>query len=342
MSLFKQIESLRIQFIEELKGAATSKDLESLKTKYLGKKGPVADLMLELKHCKADERPQFGQLINHLKEELSSHCEHSLARIKSQELEVQLEREWLDFGMPGRKKNLGRLHPVTQMLQRVLDILIGMGFSVQLGPDVDTDYYNFGGLNFAPNHPARDMQDTFYFSPELLLRTHTSNVQVHIMEEEKPPIRIIAPGRCFRNENISARSHVFFHQVEGIYIDQGVSFADLMATMEEFISRLLGEKVEARFRPSYFPFVEPGLEVDIRCTRCRGEGCRICKQTGWLEILGAGMVHPNVLKLAKIDPEVYTGYAWGIGIERLAILCYDIPDIRMFTENDLRFLEQFS
>ena len=237
---------------------------------------------------------------------------------------------------------MGRKHPITQMLEKLLDILIGMGFSVQLGPDVDTDYYNFEGLNFAPDHPARDMQDTFYFSPELLLRTHTSNVQVHIMEEEKPPIRIVAPGRSFRNETISARSHVFFHQVEGIYIDKGVSFADLMATLEEFISKLFGEKIEARFRPSYFPFVEPGLEVDIRCTRCRGEGCRICKHTGWLEILGAGMVHPNVLKKANIDPEVYTGYAWGIGIERLAILFYDIPDIRLFTENNLRFLEQFS
>jgi phenylalanyl-tRNA synthetase alpha chain len=342
MSLSDQIETLRFQFIEELKEAASSKDLESLKTKYLGKKGPVANLMLELKNCNIDERPHLGKLINHLKEELASHCDNSLVRIKSQEFEAQFAREWLDCSLPGRKKNLGRMHPVTQMLQRVLDILIGMGFSVQLGPDVDTDYYNFEGLNFPPDHPARDMQDTFYLSSGLLLRTHTSNVQVHMMEKSALPIRIIAPGRCFRNEDISARSHVFFHQVEGFYIDRGVTFADLMATMEEFISKLFGEKIEARFRPSYFPFVEPGLEVDIRCTRCRGEGCRICKHTGWLEILGAGMVHPNVLKFANIDPEVYTGYAWGMGIERLAINFYDIPDIRMFTENDLRFLEQFS
>jgi len=342
MSLSDQIETLRLQFIEELKETSSSKDLESLKVKYLGKKGPVANLMIELKNCTAEERPLLGKVINQLKEELSSHCDNSLARIKTEEYEAQFAREWVDYALPGRKKNLGRMHPVTQMLNRLLDILVGMGFSVQLGPDVDTDYYNFEGLNFAPDHPARDMQDTFYFSPDLLLRTHTSNVQVHIMEKEAPPIRIVAPGRCFRNENISARSHVFFHQVEGIYIDKGVSFADLMATMEEFISKLLGEKVEARFRPSYFPFVEPGVEVDVRCTRCKGEGCRICKHTGWLEILGAGMVHPNVLKEANIDPEVYTGYAWGIGIERLAINFYDIPDIRMFTDNDLRFLEQFS
>ncbi len=342
MALSDQIETLRFQFIEELKETRSSKDLESLKVKYLGKKGPVANLMVELKTCDAGERPQLGKLINQLKEELESHCDNSLARIKSQEFEAQFAREWLDASLPGRRQNLGRTHPVTQMLQRILDILIGMGFSVQLGPDVDTDYYNFEGLNFAADHPARDMQDTFYLSPDLLLRTHTSNVQVHVMEKMAPPIRIVAPGRCFRNENISARSHVFFHQVEGVYIDQGVTFADLMATMEEFIGKLLGEKVETRFRPSYFPFVEPGLEVDVRCTRCRGQGCRICKHTGWLEILGAGMVHPNVLKNANIDPEIYTGYAWGMGIERLAINFYDIPDIRMFTENDLRFLEQFS
>lgn len=341
MSLPDQIQQLRFHFLEELKASSTSKDLESIKIKYLGKKGPLTNLMIELKNCSPDERPHFGKLINDLKEELVGHCEHSLARIKSNELEAQFSREWLDTTLPGRRQNLGRMHPVTQMLQKVLDILIGMGFSIRLGPDVDTDYYNFEGLNFAKEHPARDMQDTFYLSSEWLLRTHTSNVQVHMMESAKPPIRIVAPGRCFRNENISARSHVFFHQVEGFYIDRDVTFADLMATMEEFIGKLFGEKIEARFRPSYFPFVEPGLEVDIRCTRCRGDGCKICKHTGWLEILGAGMVHPSVLKKGNIDSELYIGYAWGMGIERLAILFYDIPDIRMFTENDLRFLEQF-
>ena len=216
-----------------------------------------------------------------------------------------------------------------------------MGFSVQLGPDVDTDFYNFEGLNFALDHPARDMQDTFYLTTDLLLRTHTSNVQVHTMEKYEPPIRIIAPGRCFRNEDISARSHVFFHQVEGFYIDKGVTFADLFSTMDEFLEKLLGEKVETRYRPSYFPFVEPGLEVDVRCISCKGSGCRICKHTGWLEILGAGMVHPNVLKMGNIDPEKYSGYAWGMGIERLTMLLNDIRDIRLFTENDIRFLTQF-
>lgn len=341
MSLSQQIEELRCRFLEELQVTLTVKDIELLKVKYLGKKGPITSLMMELKNCPEGDRPHLGKWINDLKEELTLHCESSLARVKAEELTEQFSREWLDSTLPGRKAPLGREHPVQQMLQKVLDILIGMGFSIQYGPDVDTDYYNFEGLNFAKDHPARDMQDTFYLSEEWLLRTHTSNVQVHVMEENKPPIRIIAPGRCFRNENISARSHVFFHQVEGVYIDKGVTFADLLATMEEFISKLLGEKAEVRFRPSYFPFVEPGLEVDVRCTRCRGAGCRICKHTGWLEILGAGMVHPKVLEKGNIDPEVYTGYAWGLGIERLAILFFDIPDIRMFTENDMRFLEQF-
>lgn len=341
MALPDLISQLRFSFLDELNKSTTSKDLESLKVKYLGKKGPVVALMLELKGCSPEERPGLGKLINDLKEELSLHCDQSLARIKAEELSSQFAREWIDSTLPGRRRNLGKMHPIQQMLQKVLDILIGMGFSVRLGPDVDTDYYNFEGLNFAKDHPARDMQDTFYLSPELLLRTHTSNVQVHMMESSEPPIRIVAPGRCFRNENISARSHVFFHQVEGFYIDKNVTFADLMATMEEFISKLLGEKVQTRFRPSYFPFVEPGLEVDVLCTRCKGVGCRICKHTGWLEILGAGMVHPTVLEKGNIDPEVYTGYAWGLGIERLAINFYDIPDIRMFTENDIRFLEQF-
>lgn len=326
--------------MSELKEASHSKDLENLKVKYLGKKGPIQTLMVQLKNCPPDERPHFGKLINDLKEELLLHCDHSLARLKQAELNQRLKAEWIDATLPGRPRPQGKLHPITQAMNRIIDILIGMGFSVRLGPDVDSDYYNFGGLNFAPDHPARDMQDTFYLSPDLLLRTHTSNVQVHAMETLTPPIRIIAPGRCFRNEDISARSHVFFHQIEGFYIDKHVTFADLLSTMDEFLSKLLGA-TQTRYRPSYFPFVEPGLEVDVRCISCNGAGCRICKHTGWLEVLGAGMVHPNVLKKGNIDPEQYSGYAWGMGIERLTMLLSDIKDIRLFTENDVRFLEQF-
>ncbi len=340
-SLHDQIGELRSHFMNELKEAVHSRDLENLKVKYFGKKGPIQALMLELKHCTPEERPKLGKMINDLKEELLSHCDHSLARVKQTELNERLKEEWVDITLPGRCPSQGHIHPISQALNRILDILIGMGFSVQLGPDVDTDYYNFEGLNFALDHPARDMQDSFYFSSEWLLRTHTSNVQVHAMENYSPPIRIIAPGRCFRNEDISARSHVFFNQVEGFYIDRKVTFADLFSTMDEFLFKLLGEKVQTRYRPSYFPFVEPGLEVDVHCISCKGSGCRVCKHTGWLEILGAGMVHPNVLRKGKIDPERYSGYAWGMGIERLTMLLNDIRDIRLFTENDLRFLEQF-
>jgi phenylalanyl-tRNA synthetase alpha chain len=340
-SLHEQIGALRSHFISELKEASSSKDLESLKVKYLGKKGPIQALMMELKHCSSEERPHFGKLINDLKEELVAHCDHSLARLKQQEMEAQFQTEWIDPTLPGRRPFLGRSHPITQMMDEITAILVGMGFSVQLGPEVESDYYNFEGLNFAPDHPARDAQDTFYLGNDLLLRTHTTNVQVRTMEKYPPPLRVISPGRVYRNEDISARSHVFFHQLDGFYIDKNVTFADLLSMMDEFMNKLFGEKVETRFRPSYFPFVEPGMEVDVRCTACKGAGCRLCKHTGWLEILGAGMIHPNVLKKAGIDPEHYSGYAWGMGIERPLLLRSHIPDIRLFTQNDLRFLSQF-
>jgi phenylalanyl-tRNA synthetase alpha chain len=341
MSLHEQIGTLRSSFLQDLNTTLSVKDLEALKIKYLGKKGSIQALMVELKHCSQEDRPHMGKLINDLKEEVTSHCDHSLIRLSKQEMNARLEQEAIDPTLPGKTAFLGKTHPIHQMMDRVIDILIGMGFSVQYGPDVDTEFYNFEGLNFAPDHPARDMQDTFYLEENFLLRTHTSNVQVHTMEKYTPPIRVIAPGRCFRNEDISARSHVFFHQIEGFYIDRGVTFADLLSTMEDFLSKLLGEKVETRFRPSFFPFVEPGVEVDVRCTACKGSGCRLCKHTGWLEVLGAGMIHPNVLKKGNIDPEEYSGYAWGMGIERLVILQAGIPDIRLFTQNDIRFLAQF-
>lgn len=341
MSMHDKISSLQYEFFEDLKNAQTVKDLDQLKIKYFGKKGSIQELMVELKNCSVDERPHLGKIINDLKQELASHLDNSLIRLQKDELTKRLLKEAIDPTLPGSKPFLGKVHPIHQMMDKVIDILIGMGFSVQYGPDVDSDHYNFGGLNFAPDHPARDMQDTFYLEKNLLLRTHTSNVQVHTMEKYNPPIRVIAPGRCFRNEDISARSHVFFHQIEGFYIDEGVTFSDLMSTMDDFLSKLLGQKVETRYRPSYFPFVEPGMEVDVRCTSCKGSGCRLCKHTGWLEILGAGMIHPNVLKTGNIDPEKYSGFAWGMGIERLVILQSAIPDIRLFTQNDIRFLEQF-
>lgn len=336
-----KVSSLRRQFQTDFTQVKQTQDIENLKVKYLGRKGPIQELMTELRHCSPEKRPLMGKLINDLKIEISEVCEQGEQSLTLIEETQRLAEEKIDVSLPGRKKFLGRKHPLTLIQDEVIKILSGMGFSVQYGPDIDSDYYNFEGLNFPKDHPARDMQDTFYITPELLLRTHTSNTQLRVMESHQPPIRIIAPGTVYRNENISSRSHVFFHQVEGLYVDKNVSFADLFATMNEFWSKLFNTQIETRFRPSFFPFVEPGLEIDIRCTACGGSGCRLCKQSGWLEVAGAGMVHPEVLKNGGIDPEIYSGYAWGLGIERLAMLRYGVKDIRQFTENDMRFLSQF-
>lgn len=337
----EKVSSLKTEFQKDLKTVQNSKDIQELKVKYLGKKGPVQGLMLDLRTVAPEERPRAGKVINELKQEITLLCDEAILSFGLAEEAKRLESEKLDVTLPGKRDFIGRHHPIRIMLHEVIDILVGMGFSVQCGPEIDSDWYNFEGLNYAADHPARDMQDTFYISEHFLLRSQTSNVQLRAMESHQPPIRIIAPGTVFRNENISARSHVFFHQVEGIYIDKNVSFGDLFSTMEEFWSKVLNENVEARFRPSYFPFVEPGIEVDLKCTACGGKGCRLCKQTGWLEVCGAGMVHPEVLKNGGIDPHEYSGYAWGMGIERLAMLRYGISDIRMFTENDMRLLAQF-
>jgi phenylalanyl-tRNA synthetase alpha chain len=336
------INEIRQQFLDELQQVQNTVDLEQLKIKFLGKKGPLQNLMKGLKDVTSDQRPLVGKFINELKELMVISCDDLENQLIVKEEEVQLAKEAVDVTLPGRQRFIGRKHPLTQAMDQIIHILSGMGFSVQYGPDIDTDYYNFEVLNFPPEHPARDMQDTFYLSPHVLLRTHTSNIQARVMELNKPPIRIIAPGKVYRNETITARSHVFFHQVEAVYIDKNVSFADLLTTMDEFLKKLFKQNTETRYRPSYFPFVEPGLEVDISCLVCDGKGCPLCKQTGWVEIGGAGMIHPEVLKNGGIDPEQYSGFAWGMGLERLVMMLRGIQDIRSFTENDLRFLQQFT
>lgn len=341
MSLREKLLSVRVEFLEDLRKALSVREVEELQVRYLGKKGVITSFLIELKQVPSEEKPHLGKLVNDLKQECVAHVEASLLRLEKEELQKRLAQETLDPTLPGRRPRCGKRHPIQQTLDEIVDILVHMGFSVRLGPDLDTDYYNFEGLNFPPDHPARDMQDTFYFTDDLLLRTHTSNVQVHALETLSPPVRIVAPGRCFRNEEISSRSHVFFHQIEGFYVDTNVSFTDLLSTMEIFLQKLFGKEAKTRFRPSYFPFVEPGMEVDVSCTSCHGKGCRLCKHTGWLEILGAGMIHPNVLQKANIDPEKYSGYAWGMGIERILLLRSGISDIRILTENDDRFLRQF-
>ncbi|MBS0622926.1 MAG: phenylalanine--tRNA ligase subunit alpha [Verrucomicrobia bacterium] len=338
----ERIEALKHEIERALSEGRSLKDIKELQVRFLGRKGPIQELMLALRETSAEERPSLGQQINRLKEEVTEALHKLEKNFSSSEEEERLRQETLDVTLPGSYRPLGRKHPVSAMLDLVLEAHRDMGFSVQYGPDIESDFYNFEALNFAPDHPARDMHDTYYIEPGVLLRTHTSNTQVRLMEGHPPPIRIAAPGRCFRNEDITARSHLFFHQVEGIYIDRGVSMSDLVQTLEDLLHRIFSTQVKLRLRSSYFPFVEPGLEVDISCLACSGKGCTLCKKSGWLEVLGAGMVHPEVLKSGGIDPEEYTGYAWGMGIERLVLLKYGIDDIRLLFDGDVRLLRQFS
>lgn len=341
-SMKEKIENIHHAFTEEIGKVVSSKDLEQLKVKYLGKKGPIQELMLCLKECLPEDRPLIGKLINELKETISQKIDSSHLTLSKIEQNKQLQEEVEDLTLPGRRRFLGREHPISQMTEEVLQILINQGFSVQMTPEIETEYYNYGGLNYPEDHPARDMQDTFYLSKEWLLRSHTTSIQQRIMEAYAPPIRVVSFGKCYRNETITTRSHVLFHQIDGLYIDKGVSFADLLSLKKALYSAIFKKEVELRVRPSYFPFVEPGMEIDIKCTSCDGAGCRLCKSTGWLEVCGAGMIHPEVLAEGGLDPEVYSGFAWGGGVERLFMLRHGVTDIRLFTENDLRFLQQFN
>jgi phenylalanyl-tRNA synthetase alpha chain len=336
-----QLKSAQREAFTELAKVERIKDLEELKAKYLGRKGIVTSLLKNLRGVPVESRSTVGKLANEVKAQIEG-----ILKEKSEKLQI-LERskpgriEFLDYTLPGRKSWSGKLHPITQISERIIQIFYGMGFEVAKGPDVETDYYNFQALNFPKDHPARDMQDTFYISDEILLRTHTSPVQIRVMEKRKPPLKIIAPGRCYRHEAINARSFCSFHQVEGFYVDADVSFADLKGVLSAFVWELFGKEVQVRFRGSYFPFTEPSAEMDIACVNCKGRGCGLCKHRGWLEILGAGMIDPEVFKNVGYDPEAYTGYAFGMGVERIAMLKYGIDDIRLFYENDLRFLRQF-
>ncbi|MEM8727750.1 MAG: phenylalanine--tRNA ligase subunit alpha [Chlamydiota bacterium] len=338
----RKIEDLKQAFRLEIEEIRQTKELEKLRIRYLGKKSPIQALMQDLRNRPHEKRPEMGRLINTLKQDISTQIDSRFKALEARELLSRLSEEKVDVTLPGRRKALGAKHPLSQMVDEVIEILAGMGFSVQESPEIETEYYNYEGLNYPPDHPARDMQDTFYITPTLLLRSHTTSIQQHMMKNVAPPIRILSSGKCYRNETITARSHVFFHQVDALYIDKDVTLSDLLATQEEFYTKIFKQKIELRVRPSYFPFVEPGMEVDIKCTACTGSGCGLCKHTGYLEVAGAGMVHPDVLKAGGIDPEVYSGYAWGGGIERLLMLRHGIGDIRLFTENDLRFLSQFS
>jgi phenylalanyl-tRNA synthetase alpha chain len=332
------IDELRNTFISDLEKISSQETLEQMRIKFLGRKGLITGLFEQLKSIPPAEKKEFGKYINDLKNFATEKVEEKLKDFKSASTSSEI---FIDTSIPGRKKFIGSTHALTQTMEEIKRIFFHMGFDVALGPEVETDYYNFGALNFQPDHPARDMQDTFFVDKDILLRTHTSPVQIRTMENSKPPIRIIAPGRVYRNEAISARSYCLFHQVEGLYVDDHVTFAELKGTLVSFAKQFYGSSLKYKFRPSFFPFTEPSAEMDITCYLCNGKGCRVCKYTGWLEILGCGMVDPNVFKNVNIDPEKYTGYAFGMGIDRIALLKYDIDDIRIFFDNDIRFLKQF-
>jgi phenylalanyl-tRNA synthetase alpha chain len=318
-----------------------SKQAEEFRIKFIGSKGLIKDLYAELKNITADQKREFGQQINQLKNQ----AEEKYNQAKENLSDSDVKNDKFDLTRPGFDESIGSRHPLSIVRSEIIEIFKKIGFAVSEGPEIEDDWHNFSALNFPPEHPARDMQDTFFIEKddqEIALRTHTSSVQVRVMENSTPPIRTISPGRVYRNEAISARAHCFFHQVEGLYIDKGVSFADLKQTLLYFAKELFGEKAQIRMRPSYFPFTEPSAEVDVSCSICNSKGCNVCKYTGWLEILGCGMVDPNVLESCGIDSKEYSGFAFGMGVERITQLKYKVNDLRMYSENDVRFLRQFT
>ncbi|HUN66941.1 MAG TPA: phenylalanine--tRNA ligase subunit alpha [Bacteroidota bacterium] len=336
--MVQHIESLRAEALSAIERAHTSDELEQIRITYLARKGSIGDLFDRLKTVPAPDRPVIGKLLNDLRTAVQTALDAKLAGLSAPAAPASAES---DPTLPGRRGWVGSEHPITATMAEIGRIFAGMGFQVATGPEIEDDYHNFEALNFAPDHPARDMQDTFFITENVLLRTHTTPVQIRVMEQQKPPVRVIMPGRVYRNEAISARSYCLFHQVDGLYVDTGVTFSDLKSTLLAFARQFYGSSIRYRFRASYFPFTEPSAEMDITCFLCSGRGCRVCKQTGWLEILGCGMVHPNVFRAVKYDPERLSGYAFGMGIERIAMLRYGIDDIRILYENDIRFLRQF-
>lgn len=338
--MMADLEELRIKAETELGLAKTPEEILTVRTKYLGRKGLLTVLLRDIKSVAPEERPLFGKRGNAIKEALSEKIENDLRESTEKDREDYLRCERIDVTIPGRGSSHGRLHPVTQVCREICSIFAGFGFSVAEGPEVELDYYNFEALNIPKDHPARDMQDTFYVGDNIVLRTHTSPVQIRVMEKQRPPVRILSPGRVYRRD--SDISHTpMFHQIEGLLVDKGITFGDLKGILGSFLKQIFGKDTILRFRPSFFPFTEPSAEVDILCVMCSGSGCQVCGQSGWLEILGSGMVDPEVFKNVGYDPEEVSGFAFGLGLERIAMLKYGIADIRLFFENDWRFLEQF-
>lgn len=337
----EQIELIVAAAREAVAAASDEKQIDEIRVKYLGKKGELTALLKQMGSLSPEERPIMGQMVNEAKAKLEELVGEKAAELKEKATELKLKAEEIDITMPAKTASVGKLHPLNTVLNDMIDIFQSMGFDVLDGPEVETDHYNFECLNVPADHPARDMQDTFYLAESLLLRTQTSAAQVRTMETRKPPIRIICPGRVFRADEVDATHSPVFHQIEGLVVDKNVTMCDLKGVLEQFAREIYGADTKVKFRPSFFPFTEPSVEVDVTCSECGGKGCRVCKGSGWIEILGAGMVHPNVLRSCGIDPEVYSGFAFGIGLDRLTTTRYKISDIRLLFENDKRFLDQF-
>ncbi len=333
------LERIRQSAMEQL--SRVDADLSEIRVKYLGKKGELTAVLRSMGSLSPEERPAFGQRANEVRAQIEAEIERRQTEMKSAMRDRALRAEKLDVTVPGEDVPFGHIHPLSRVQHEIEDIFIGMGYSIAEGPEVELDYYNFQALNIPPEHPARDTQDTFYITDNVLLRSQTSPVQVHVMEKERPPIRILSPGRVYRSDAVDATHSPLFHQIEGLVVDRGVTMGDLKGTLAMFARRMFGSDTKIRFRPHHFPFTEPSAEVDVSCFACGGKGCRFCKGEGWIEILGAGMVHPNVLSGCSIDPEEYSGFAFGLGVERVALLKYHIDDMRLLYENDVRFLGQF-
>lgn len=337
----QQLENIENVAMTEASSSDSIKALDELRIKYLGKKGELTAILKQMGKLSAEERPVIGQLANKVRQDIEEAITSKMSALKAKEKERKMVAESIDITLPGKQQSIGKLHPLKIVENEIKEIFLGMGFSVADGPEVEYDYYNFEALNLPPDHPARDTQDTFYITDNILLRTQTSSVQVHVMENQKPPIRIISPGCVYRSDAVDATHSPLFHQIEGLVVDKGITMSDLKGTLETLMKKLYGNDCKIRLRPHHFPFTEPSAEVDVMCFNCHGEGCRICKGEGYIELLGAGMVHPKVLEGCGIDSSVYSGFAFGMGLERIVMRRFNISDMRLLFENDLRFLEQF-
>ncbi|CQR48082.1 Phenylalanine--tRNA ligase alpha subunit [Paraliobacillus sp. PM-2] len=339
----ERLQALQQEALNKVEEATTLDELQTIRVSYLGKKGPITEVLRGMGKLSPEERPVIGELANKVREVIANQLDHKKADLEAQALEKKLETEKIDVTLPGRPVSVGGAHLLTSIVEEIEDLFIGMGFEVREGPEVETDYYNFEALNLPKDHPARDMQDSFYITEELLMRTHTSPVQARTMNEYKgnKPVKMICPGKVYRRDTDDATHSHQFTQVEGLYVDKDVRMSDLKGVLNQFAKQFFGEEREIRLRPSFFPFTEPSVEMDISCKVCHGKGCSVCKQTGWIEILGGGMVHPRVLEMAGYDPSVYSGFAFGMGPERIAMLKYGVDDIRHFYTNDVRFLKQY-